>query len=192
MTLDSLNLRFSNSVLIRLIQGSCLKTALQDIVKNLYSLDKLLSELEKDGLISIDKKPFGKNIQEVSLTAKGKEVAEQLKNVQLLGEGKQLSETPTIKMPYDWKDRFKGLSAMTHLNVLDDHVAIQEIDSSGKTTSVVMVYVKRVNSHFELWCEKDESKECKHVDFAWSLPQMRALIEEYIKLGKIKEVGGIE
>lgn len=192
VTLDSLNLRFSNSVLIRLIQGSCLKTALQDIVKNLYSLDKLLSELEKDGLISIDKKPFGKNIQEVSLTAKGKEVAEQLKNAQLAGEGKLTSETQTIKMPADWKDRFKGLSAMTHLNVLDDHVAIQEIDSSGKTTSVVMVYVKRVNSHFELWCEKDDSKECKHVDFAWSLPHMRALIQDYIKQGKIKNIERLE
>ena len=38
----------------------------------------------------------------------------------------------------------------------------------------------------------DESKECKHVDFSWSLPHMWALIEEYIKEGKIKEVGRVE
>ena len=104
----------------------------------------------------------------------------------MITEQGELSGASVIMMHPDWKDRFKGLSAMTHLNVLDDHVAIQEIDNTGKTTSIVMVYVKRINSHFELWCEKDESKECIHVDFAWSLPQMRALIEEYIKQGKIK------
>ncbi len=39
----------------------------------------------------------------------------------------------------------------------------------------------------QLRCEEDESKECMHIDFAWSLPQMRALIEQYIREGKIKE-----
>ena len=81
---------------------------------------------------------------------------------------------------------------MVHLNVLDDHVAIQEIDYFDKTLSVVMVYVKRIKSHFELWCEKDESRECRHVDFAWSLPQMRAQIEQYTREGKIKEAGRLE
>ncbi len=36
----------------------------------------------------------------------------------------------------------------------------------------------------ELWIY-----EYKHVDFTWSLPHMSALIEEYIKEGKIKEAG---
>ncbi|MCL4341232.1 MAG: hypothetical protein M1431_03950 [Candidatus Thermoplasmatota archaeon] len=187
MNSSSLDLRFSKSVLIRLLGRSCLKTALQDIVKNLYSLDKLLAQLSNDGLIKIDQKAFGKNIQEISLTPKGRQVAEQLRKAEEIAKGEITEEGAQFKMPPDWRDRFKGLSAMTHLNVLDDHVAIQEIDQSGKTTSVIMVYVKRINSHFELWCEKDESKECKHVDFAWSLPHMRSLIEEYIKEGKINE-----
>lgn len=189
---SSIDLKFSKSVLIRLLDGSCLKTTLQDIVKNLYSLDKLLAELKKDDLIFIETKPFGKNIQEISLTSKGHQVAEQLKRAEEVAKGELPSEEKVFPMPPNWRDRFKGLSAMAHLNVLDDHVAIQEIDYSGKTQSVVMVYVKRVNSHFELWCEKDESRECRHVDFAWSLPQMRALIEQYIREGKIKEAERLE
>lgn len=87
VTSESLNPRYANSVLIRLLNGSCLKTALQSIVKNLYSLDKLLKELESDGLIVMDKKPFGKNIQEVSLTQKGRFVAQKLKDATEITEG---------------------------------------------------------------------------------------------------------
>ena len=163
-------------------------TELKSVVSGYDTLRNLVRDLEDLGLLTREETFIDKRKINVTLTQKGQTVADQLSKAQEVPE----APTPTIKMPYDWKDRFKGLSAMTHLNVLDDHVAIQEIDSSGKTTSVVMVYVKRINSHFELWCEKDESKECKHVDFAWSLPQMRTLIEEYIKLGKIKEVGRIE
>lgn len=43
-----------------------------------------------------------------------------------------------------------------------------------------------------LMCEDDESKECKLVDFAWSLQHIMAMSEEYIKEGKIKEVERVE
>ncbi|MCL4451211.1 MAG: ribbon-helix-helix domain-containing protein [Candidatus Thermoplasmatota archaeon] len=72
-------MRFSKSIISKLYsEGSCLKTTLQVIVKNLYSLDKLLTSLSNDGLINIDVKAFGKNIQEISLTHKGRIVAENL------------------------------------------------------------------------------------------------------------------
>ena len=81
--MNSLDLRFSKSILIRLYdEGSCLKTTLQDIVKNLYSLDKLLTSLSKDEFINIDVKAFGKNIQEISLTPKGRVVAENLMHLE--------------------------------------------------------------------------------------------------------------
>ena len=81
--MDSLDLRFSKSILLKLFnEGSCLKTNLQDIVKNLYSLDKLLTSLSKDGLINIDVKTFGKNIQEISLTPKGRIVADNLMHLE--------------------------------------------------------------------------------------------------------------
>lgn len=167
------------------------KSELSAVITSPPILNREIEKMEKDGLVIINESRIGRRTFKVELTETGKETAYQLKRAEETAKGMTMDERVTIKMPADWKDRFKGLSAMTHLNVLDDHVAIQEIDSSGKTTSVVMVYVKRINSHFELWCEKDESKECKHVDFAWSLPQMRALIEEHLKKGKIKEVGRV-
>lgn len=177
-------------ILVYLLEhGISKKTDLQKVA-TMHTIEGLLPDLEFNGLLTVKEEFPGRRTYVIALTDTGKYVAETLRNAVLVTKG-ELSENEAIEMRPDWKDRFKGLSAMTHLNVLDDHVAIQEIDSSGKTTSVVMVYVKRINSHFELWCEKDESKECKHVDFAWSLPQMRALIEKYIKEGKIKEVGRV-
>lgn len=175
-----------------LTKGEIRKTDLLEIITSSWSLDKLIPKLEKDGLINVEVSKMGRKTYTISLTDKGRAVAEQLKRAEEVATGEDTKEPTTFQMPSDWRDRFKGLSAMAHLNVLDDHVAIEEIDSSGNITSVVMVYVRRINSHFELWCEKDESKECRHVDFAWSLPHMRALIEEYLKEGKIKEFGGAE
>jgi DNA-binding MarR family transcriptional regulator len=161
-------------------------------VSSMHTINNILSQLEKEGYVNIKEEFIGRRTYLISLTPKGRAVAEQLKRAEEVAQGDDTNEPARFQMPLDWKDRFKGLSAMTHLNVLDDHVAIEEIDSSGKITSVVMVYIRRINSHFELWCEKDESTECKHVDFAWSLPQMRALIEEYLKEGKIKDVRSVE
>ena len=97
--MDSLDLRFSKSILLKLyIEGSCLKTNLQDIVKNLYSLDKLLTSLSKDGLINIDVKTFGKNIQEISLTTKGRQVAEDLRNMDRINKRKSLELQPIFKL----------------------------------------------------------------------------------------------
>ena len=81
--MNSLDLRFSKSILIKLYkEGNSLKTNLQSIVKNLYSLDKLLLALSDDGMISIDTKAFGKNIQEIGLTSTGRIVAENLMHLE--------------------------------------------------------------------------------------------------------------
>lgn len=178
---DILGRQYVTPLLIRLYSGKAKMTDLLEIVSNYSTIRLLVRDLQDEGYVEVKETFEDKRKIYVSLTEKGLLIAEQLNNAQMVASGKAFKMTP------DWrKKRFPGLSAMTHLNALDDHVAIQEIDNSGKTTSVIMVYVKRINSHFELWCEKDESKECKHVDFAWSLPEMRNLIEEYIRQGKVK------
>ena len=65
----------------------CLKTDLQVIVSNIQSLDKLLIKLEKDGLVNIEKKVIGRRTYEISLTEKGRQVAEQLMNADLAAKG---------------------------------------------------------------------------------------------------------
>jgi len=170
----SLNLRFSNSVLVKLLQGNCLKTSLQSIVKNLYSLDKLLTELEKDGLITIDKKPFGKNIQEVSLTPKGHAVAEQLKRAEEAAEGATVFEDEgriEVQVPEEWREKWKNLHALFHVNVYEDHVTIMETNHEGTGRERIFnIYIRENGQgHLRLWCEEDESFDCYHVGYALTL-----------------------
>ena len=116
------------------------KTDFLKIVPSSGTVDRTLGKLIELGLVTDKKEVIGRRIVFIQLTPKGRAVAEQLKRAEEVAKGELLSEEKVFPMPPNWRDRFKGLSAMAHLNVLDDHVAIQEIDYSGKTQSVVMVY----------------------------------------------------
>ena len=86
--MESLSERYSNPLLSYLFtKEKCLKTDLQVIVSNIQSLDKLLIKLEKDGLVNIEKKVIGRRTYEISLTEKGRQVAEQLMNADLAAKG---------------------------------------------------------------------------------------------------------
>ena len=92
--MNSLDEKYSKSVIFWLYENnSVLKTDLQRVVKNLYSLNSLLEKLEQDELIQIEKKPFGKNITEISLTPKGRDVAEHLIKLDAISKGKKISST---------------------------------------------------------------------------------------------------
>lgn len=94
-----MDLKFAKAVILRLSnEGSVLKSSLQNIVSNLYSLDKLLSSLQGDGLVEIELMKFGKNITKISLTEKGRQVAEQLKNAELASQGRLVKSFFSIQM----------------------------------------------------------------------------------------------
>ncbi len=101
MTKNSLDLRFSKSVLLKLLnEKEVLKTSLQEIVSNLYSLGGLLEELKKDGLINIQTMKYGKNIQKISLTAKGIAVARELKKADDIASGRSIpKESVSVELP---------------------------------------------------------------------------------------------
>ena len=139
--MESLDLRFSKSVLAKLHDGGpTLKTNLQAIVKNLYSLDKLLLALKEDGLVKIDTKPFGKNIQEVSLTPKGRAVAEQIRRISEVGQRKAMELPDSFKLitflydhgPRDVasiKEKFPGLFGFVE-ELTSSGIIVSRIDSS--------------------------------------------------------------
>ncbi len=92
--LNSLDEKYSKSVIFWLYdRNQVLKTDLQSVVKNLYSLNSLLQKLEEDEIIKIEKKPFGKNITEIMLTPKGREVAEQLRKAEAISQGRKFPAT---------------------------------------------------------------------------------------------------
>ena len=180
ISLNSLDEKYSKSVIFWLYENnSVLKTDLQEVVKNLYSLNSLLEKLQEDGLIQIEKKPFGKNITQISLTDKGRRVAEQLKKAQEIAENPDIGNSP-IKIEEDAAIRVKELRLLYHVNVMDDHVTIEEVPHGGGRARIFNVYIK-MNGHgdFRLWCEQDNSFDCVHAEVAWTYPEVQHMILHY-------------
>ena len=67
------------------------KTSLSKIVSNPYKLTDLLMLLQKDGFINITESKIGKKSYEISLTPRGINVAEQLKRVDEVANGKKFA-----------------------------------------------------------------------------------------------------
>ncbi len=193
MVINSLDLPHSNSVLIELLNGKVLKTRLQSIVKNLYSLNALLKALQEDNLIIIEPQPFGKNIQYISLSEKGISVAKNLKLAQAAAEGKQKEEDQgtsegiihvdgeeiNVRLEPEERKNSKYLKILIHSNVLDDHIAVEE-SIPGRPTRIFNIYIRQ-NGHgyFRLWCEEDKSFDCWHVKEAWTYPAVQKMMMEY-------------
>ena len=84
LTFKSLDLHYSVPILVELYSaGEVYKTTIQKrVVKTLSTLDKVLEQLEFDGLITIEKKvERGNEVNWVSLTHKGRTVAENLSHL---------------------------------------------------------------------------------------------------------------
>jgi hypothetical protein len=99
------------------------------------------------------------------------------------------SRTDSYEIPPDFGKEFEGLSAMTHLNVLDDHIAITEHNYDGTSRDrIVMVYVKLNGRGFmRLWCELDNSYDCRHTRYAWTLPSVQEMVQVQKEKGNMKD-----
>ncbi len=164
--------------------GQIKKTDLLTIISSSDSLSSTLRELEGEQLISIEIKTLGRKVIYISLTPKGKAVAEQLKRADQTAKGEE-----QYTMPPDFDKEFENLSAMTHLNVLEDHIAITEhnYDGTGKNR-IVMVYVK-LNGRgiMRLFCDVDDAYECRHTRYAWTLPSVQEMVQIQRDKGNMKE-----
>lgn len=142
---------------------------LKNVVANYITYSRTVSLLEKDGIVSIEVKKIGGLKKYITLTDKGVEVCRSL----------GMSKNTTYEIPASFAEESKNLSAMVHFNVKDDHIAVAEhnYDGSGKYR-IVYVYTKP-NGHnvMRLWCDVDESFDCVHTRFAWTLPDVQAMME---------------
>ena len=183
--MDALDFRYAKSVILKLLEkDTFMKSELFKIVSSNQTLDKLLDALEKDGYVTKISSKYGRRTYSISLTDKGRAAAEQLKRMDAVA-----ARTETYELPPDFDKEFEGLSAMTHLNVLDDHIAITEhnYDGTGKDR-IVMVYVK-LNGRgiMRLFCEVDDAYECKHTRYAWTLPSVQEMVQIQRDKGNMKE-----
>ncbi len=171
-------------LLTALISGGKMMTELSTVVSNYSTLRLIIRDLEDSGYICTKESFHDKRRITVSLTPKGFSVAEQLKKAEDAASGNDI-----FVIPSDFGKEFEGLSAMTHLNVLDDHIAITEhnYDGTGKDR-VIMVYVK-LNGRgiMRLYCDADDSYECRHTRYAWTLPSVQEMVQVQRIKGNLKE-----
>ena len=156
-----------------------------------------LSYLESDGLVKRKERIKGRKLVLYSLTDKGRSVATNLKQAQEVSEGKLTTnenESPVITLSKSDYEKFhqkvRNLSVLSHFNVLDDHIAIRESNYDKKGDDrVVFVYVKlNGNGIMRLWCEEDQSFDCWHVKYAWTLPDVQAMVQYQIRNGNAKGI----
>ena len=182
----------SKIMLFLLKKGVVKKTELL-AVATMHTIEKTLSELQGNDFILINETFIGRRTYEISLTPKGRSVAEQLKRAEeaargvVIHENEGRAEIPASEAE-DWAEKFreatKNLSLLYHVNVFEDHVTIGE-EKDGKLR-VINVYVKlNGKGIMRLWCEKDESFECIHVKYAWTLPKVQEMYANNVKDGKI-------
>ncbi len=135
----------------------------------------------------METKVIGRKIINVSLTPKGRSVAEQLKKAEDVAKGEpiQISDQEARDWAEKFRDATKGLSLLYHVNVFDNHVTIAH-EKDGKLR-VLNVYV-RVNGRgvMRLWCEEDESFECIHVQYAWTLPKVQEMYANNLRNGEVR------
>ena len=190
--MDSLDLKYAFSVLRALYSnsGTVNKKELSQIVKSHQVLDNLLESLQKDGYIEISSNKIGPRVYSISLTPAGKAVSEKL--IAINGNEENDNHMITLsKSDYlEYTKNFKNMSVLSHLNVLDDHIALKEVNYDHKGDDrVVFVYVKlNGNGIMRLWCEVDNSYTCWHVKYAWTLPDVQAMVQYQIKRGNAKGV----
>jgi len=172
-------------LLFLLEKGTVKKYDFLEIMKNMYIIDRHLKELEENGYIAMNR--LGMTYQ-ISLTEKGKLMAEQLKKMNKLPEEKEEPIAEISKEKYDQMAKdWKRLSALTHVNVLDDHVVLKEYNYDGQghdrlVTIYVMINHDKV---MRLYCEVDQSTTCWHVQYAWTLPEVQAWVQYHLQKGDI-------
>ena len=186
--MDSLDLKYSKSVLLQIysFNDPIAKKDLGKVVKSHQVLDNLLINLERDGYIHISSNIVGPRVFKISLTDKGRAVAQKLKEAEDVSEGiiHIDGEDINVKPTQEVRENSKRLKFLFHFNVLDNHITLEEVEP-GKSSHLFNIYIKQ-NSHggFVLWCEEDDSTTCWHVREALTYPQVQEMMAKY--QGKVK------
>ncbi|MGP6240067.1 hypothetical protein ACNF40_06615 [Cuniculiplasma sp. SKW4] len=165
------------------------KTSLLSLVPNSYSLDRYLKELLDNGLINMREEKIVRRTYYISLTEKGRQVAEQLLKAEQIANSPSVEVVPKpdldLTMTEEEAEMAKHLNLLFHINVMDDHITVEEV-KPGKPPRIFNIYVKRNgNGEFRLWCEHDDSYDCWHVKAAWTYPHVQKMMMHYKEKAKI-------
>ncbi|MHB1439975.1 MAG: hypothetical protein ACYCSO_05265 [Cuniculiplasma sp.] len=140
--MESLDLPYAKSILLELLlEDGVPMTTFQKIATSYNTVKKLINSFEKDGLVEKKELMIGRKTFQVSLTPKGRAVAEQLKHAEDAATGKKFTfpdkfaiisfldkngSTPL----HDLKDEFQDATEMVR-ELEELKVIKQEINSSS-------------------------------------------------------------
>ncbi|MGP6220986.1 hypothetical protein [Caldiplasma sukawensis] len=150
---------------------------------------RTIKNLEVAGLVKRREVISKRKIVYVSLTDKGRKLAEQLLKAEEVtkSSGLDIAQKPDLDltMTEEEAEMAKHLNLLFHINVIDDHITVEE-EGPGKPPRIFNIYVKRNgNGDFRLWCEHDNSYECWHVKAAWTYPQVQKMMMHYKERAKV-------
>jgi DNA-binding HxlR family transcriptional regulator len=133
-------------------------------------LQNTLEDLVKSKLVMAHTKKLNKvgNPRIIySLTTLGLEVALKLEDINKIlsksGKGPSLEDGLNVL-----KSQF-----LEHVNAIDNVVRVKD------GPRIADVYVKELHGKIKLKCELCDSESCIHANFAYSLPEVRELLEKY-------------
>ena len=162
-------------------KGTAKKQDFLEIMKNVYMINSKLSELANDGYILMQKQGA---TYIISLTEKGKAMVEQIKALEQAEIGMSKGEFDKIA------EKWKNLSALTHVNAIDDHIVLKEYNYDLKGNNRLVTIYIQINHDkvMRLWCDVDNSYDCWHVKYAWTLPEVLEWAQYHLQKGDIKDI----
>ncbi len=168
------------AVLISLLEGEKKMSQLQKAIKNYSTLKLTVMDLEKEGYVKTREVTEGRKIIYVSLTQKGKAVAEKLKEVEEVAK----------MTPEELEERRKNLHWIVDINTYADHVTGYDIHNGKK--EIFNVWLKMNGKYLTLYCDKCHSESCYHVLWALQDPYVGDKIREIAKEKGLKIKNEIE
>jgi len=146
---------------------------------------------------------MGRRVYYITLTEKGRVIAGKLKSIEESLEEKEepiaeISKEKYDQMAKDWKRlSFKPIDTSGYKNqffnfkmmAFDSNRSNRSIyfiesnfDGQGHDRTVEISILMDEDSIVRLYCDVDQSTTCWHVQYAWTLPQVQAQVQKYLKL----------
>ncbi|MDS0257473.1 hypothetical protein ApAK_07315 [Thermoplasmatales archaeon AK] len=165
-------------LLMELLGKEKMMTELKTVVSGYDTLRNLVRELQDLDLVRKIETFEDRRKLIVSLTDKGRAVAEQLKKAEEAASGVKIYENEgrieISNIPEGWREKWKNLHALIHVNVFEDHITIKETNGENGKDRIFNIYIRENgHGHLRLWCELDESFDCYHIGYALTLADVQ-------------------
>ncbi len=142
-------------------------STLQKVVKNYHVLKNTISKLIDSGFVYGEEIEIkGRKALKVSLTEKGRAVAEKLKEAEEIAK----------MTPEELEEQRKRIHWIIDINTYVDHITAYDIHEGKRET--FNIWLKPNGKYLLLFCDKCHSYDCYHVDWAVHDPVIGSQLKE--------------